>query len=125
MEAGARALSDLLSGPLHSDERRLGQGAPALPQGLRTPLARDGAPLSPPQTVALTVARALASQPSVLILDRSLDRIGSVEAARLADLLFSERNGAMMVVSSDPAIRARMDSQVDLSEPNLSRGEAA
>ncbi len=107
--------------------RRVGleQTVKALPQGLRTPLARDGAPLSPPQTVALTVARALASQPSVLILDRSLDRIGSVEAARLADLLFSERNGAMMIVSSDPAIRARMDSQVDLSEPNLSRGEAA
>lgn len=107
--------------------RRVGLEEPvkSLPRGLQTPLARDGAPLSPAQTVALTVARALASRPSVLVLDRSLDRMGGGEAVRLAELLLSQPAGAMIVVSSDTDVRARMDRHLDLSESAISRGEAA
>ncbi|MGB8222234.1 MAG: ABC transporter ATP-binding protein, partial [Polyangiales bacterium] len=42
-----------------------------LPSGLQTSLLVDGAPLSRSQAVALTVARAIASEPSVLVLDRT------------------------------------------------------
>ncbi len=97
----------------------------ALPLGLNTPLSRDGAPLSPAQTVALTAARAVVGQPSVLILDRSLDRIESGDAHRIADRLIRSFRGVLIVVSSDPTIRARMDRHHDVKTTSELAGEAA
>ncbi len=107
--------------------RRVGleETVKALPGGLQTPLARDGSPLSAAETVALTVARGVAAQPSVLVIDRLLDRIDPHDADHVAKHLLSERDSALIVVTSSSAIQARLDRHVSLSEPAVSPGEAA
>ena len=107
------------------DRVGLAEAVKALPEGLRAPISRDGAPLSRPQAIALTIARALAGTPSVLILDRTLDRIDTQTAVRIADRLLASRDSALLIVSEDPEIQARMDRQVGISEPVTRKGEAA
>jgi ABC-type multidrug transport system fused ATPase/permease subunit len=107
------------------DRVGLAEAVKALPEGLRAPISRDGAPLSRPQAIALTIARALAGTPSVLILDRTLDRIDTQTAVRIADRLLASRDSALLIVSEDPELQARMDRQVGISEPVTRKGEAA
>jgi predicted ABC-type transport system involved in lysophospholipase L1 biosynthesis ATPase subunit len=64
----------------------------------------------------------------VLILDRTLDRIDTQTAVRIADRLLASRDSALLIVSEDPeiqALQARMDRQVGISEPVTRKGEAA
>jgi putative ABC transport system ATP-binding protein len=103
----------------------LAKAVKALPKGLRTPLFRDGAPLSRTQVVALTIARAVTSKPSVLILDRTLDQVDPDEGARIADCLLANRDSALLIVSEDPAIQRRMDRHVNISGAITRKGEAA
>ncbi len=49
----------------------------ALPEGLGTVLFSDGAPLSDSQQVRLMIARAIAGQPKLLVIDGLLDRLPS------------------------------------------------
>lgn len=107
--------------------RRVGleETVKALPGGLQTPLARDGSPLSAAETVALTLARGVAARPSVLVIDRLLDRIDPHDADHLAKHLLSERDSALIVVTSSRVMQARLDRHVSLSEPAVSPGEAA
>ena len=97
----------------------------SLPKGLQTPLSRDGAPLSRTEVVALTIARALAGKPSLLILDRTLDRIDPRAGARIAESLSEGHATALLIVSEDPAIQARMDEHIEISEPIEHEGAAA
>lgn len=96
-----------------------------LPQGLRTPLMSDGAPLSRAQTVALAVARALAGKPSILVLDRSLDRLSPMEAAQIANSVSSARDVTMVLVSDDPAVHQAASRHIDISSLVAREGEAA
>lgn len=96
-----------------------------LPQGLRTPLMSDGAPLSRAQTVALAVARALAGKPSILVLDRSLDRLSPMEAAQIANSVSSARDVTMVLVSDDPAVHQAASRHIDISSLVTREGEAA
>lgn len=106
--------------------RRVGleQVVKALPDGLQTRVLSDGAPLSRAQAMALTVARGIASKPSVLILDRTLDRLDPPEVARMLDQLFVDRDMSLLLVSENPAVHRRADRQVRLSETTTSEGEA-
>jgi predicted ABC-type transport system involved in lysophospholipase L1 biosynthesis ATPase subunit len=61
----------------------------------------------------------------VLILDRTLDRIDTQTAVRIADRLLASRDSALLIVSEDPELQARMDRQVGISEPVTRKGEAA
>ena len=97
----------------------------SLPEGLQTPILRDGAPLSRTQAIALTVARAVAGKPSLLILDRTLDRIDPEAGVRIADRLSANRNSALLIVAADAAVRERMDRQVQISDTIRHEGEAA
>ncbi len=54
---------------------RLHDEVAALPQGLGTMLVSDGAPLSDSQQVRLMIARAIAGQPKLLVIDGLLDRL--------------------------------------------------
>ena len=103
----------------------LAEAVKSLPDGLRTPLLRDGAPLSRAQIVALTIARALAGNPSILVLDRSLDRLGPSEAADIVSHLSVKRDVSMVLVSDDPAIHETVDRHIDISSPLTREGEAA
>ena len=97
----------------------------SLPEGLQTPILRDGSPLSRTEVIALTIARALAGKPSLLILDRTLDRIDPRAAARIADSLSAGLESALLIVSEDSSVQARMDRHIEISEPISQEGEAA
>ena len=97
----------------------------SLPSGLQTPILRDGAPLSRSQGIALTIARAVAGRPSLLILDRTLDRIDPDAGIRIADSLSAMRDSSLLIVSEDSAIGRRMDRQLHIPETIEQEGEAA
>jgi len=121
------ANSDLTSEEAWEALARVGlaEAVKALPEGLKTPIFGDGAPLSRTQAIALTIARAVASRPSVLILDRTLDQVDPHEGARIADCLSARRDSALLVVSEDPAIQGRMDRHLIVSGASIPEGEAA
>ncbi len=97
----------------------------SLPSGLQTPILRDGAPLSRSQAIALTIARAVAARPSLLILDRTLDRIDPDAGIRIADCLSAMRDSSLLIVSEDSAIGRRMDRQLHIPDAIKQEGEAA
>ena len=97
----------------------------SLPEGLQTPLSRDGAPLSRTEVVALTIARALAGQPSLLILDRTLDQIDPRAGARITESLSEDPESGLLIVSENSAIQAQMDEHIEISEPTEHEGAAA
>ncbi|MGB8329408.1 MAG: hypothetical protein WCE62_04720, partial [Polyangiales bacterium] len=74
--------------------------------------------------IALTIARAIASKPSVLIVDRTLDQLDPRAAQRAVDQLFAERDVTFLVISEDPAIQRCVDRHIDLSR-TLARAGAA
>jgi ABC-type bacteriocin/lantibiotic exporter with double-glycine peptidase domain len=97
----------------------------SLPSGLQTTLLADGTPLSRSQAVGLTIARAIASQPSVLVLDRTLDHLDPSESILLIDRLTRARDFSLLLVSDDPRIHARMDRHLHFSEGAPRSHEAA
>jgi putative ABC transport system ATP-binding protein len=69
--------------------------------GLQTRLATGGAPLSSGQAVQLELARALAHEPRLLILDECLDWLEDLpERGRLLDLVFRPRGRWTVIVAS-------------------------
>jgi ABC-type bacteriocin/lantibiotic exporter with double-glycine peptidase domain len=103
---------------------RLDQWVKDSPLGLETELAPHGAPLTRTQALELTIARALAGRPSVLILDRTLDRLGPRERVHLFDGLAARRDVSVVLISEEPELIARTDRQIDLGETIQSKGEA-
>ena len=96
-----------------------------LPDGLRTHVAFGGAPLSRAQSIALTIARALAGRPSVLVLDRTLDQLDPVERSRVVEGLFEIRDLTFLMITEDPLIHRQSDHHLDLSKVATFHGEAA
>ena len=107
--------------------RRVGldEAVKSLPDGLNTYVVIGGAPLSRAQSIELTIARALAGRPSVLVLDRTLDHVDPVERERIVDRLFSERDLTLLLVTEDPKLRQRSDREINLAEHMTSQGESA
>jgi predicted ABC-type transport system involved in lysophospholipase L1 biosynthesis ATPase subunit len=75
--------------------------------------------------VALTVGRAIASQPSVLVLDRTLDHLDPAQSIRLFDHLTEERSFALLLVSDDPRMQQRMDRHLHIDEGAPQNNEVA
>lgn len=82
-----------------------------MPEGIHSRLATGGAPLSAGQAIQLELARALAHEPRVLVLDECLDRLEDLpERSRLLDLVFGPRGRWTVIVASHNAeILARCD----------------
>jgi ABC-type bacteriocin/lantibiotic exporter with double-glycine peptidase domain len=88
----------------------------ATPQGLQTEVFRDGAPVSRTQAIQLTIARALVGEPSVLILDRTLDRMGPGVRERVLEGLLAAGGPSGLLVSAEPELLRRTDQRLELSE---------
>jgi len=92
-----------------------------LPDGIRTRLATGGAPLSSGQAVQLELARALAHEPRLLILDECLDWLEDLpERGRLLDLVFRPRERWTVIVAShNEEILRRCDRVYEIRNRNL------
>jgi ABC-type bacteriocin/lantibiotic exporter with double-glycine peptidase domain len=97
----------------------------ASPQGLETDLTADGAPLTRTQALALTIARAIAGRPSVLILDRTLDQVSPDERVALFDSITSKKDMSVLLISDEPELVERTDHCFDLPGEFHVHGEAA
>jgi ABC-type bacteriocin/lantibiotic exporter with double-glycine peptidase domain len=95
------------------------------PAGLQTTLLGDGTPLGRGQAIALTVARAIASEPSVLILDRTLDHLDAPQSEDMIERLTKARGFSLLLVSDDPRVHERMDHHLHIVEGAPRQDEAA
>ncbi|MCA9577759.1 MAG: ABC transporter ATP-binding protein [Myxococcales bacterium] len=86
----------------------------ALPDGLQTVLTPSGTPLTRTDALRLTVARALAAQPGLLVLDRTLDALPPSLGHALLDALGREQT--LVVVSHSDGFDAHVDAHLTLTE---------
>jgi len=96
----------------------LGDTIAALPAGLDTPLLATGAPLSGAQARRLVLARALAAQPRLLLLDGALDGLTlppDKHEALLEHIFAADAPWTVLLVSDDPRAQARCRRVIDLS----------
>jgi ABC-type sulfate/molybdate transport systems ATPase subunit len=77
------------------------------------------------QTIALTIARALAGSPSILVLDRTLDWLGAKERRATLDALLSRSSVSVLLITDESGLVSRANVQLDLSELFKPHGEAA
>ncbi len=92
-----------------------------MPEGIYTKLATGGAPLSAGQATQLELARALAHEPRVLILDECLDWLEDLpERSQLLDLVFTPRHRWTVVVAShNEEILKRCDRVYEIRDRKL------
>ncbi len=92
----------------------------ALPEGMQTELCPQGAPLSDEQALRLTLARAIAGKPSLLLIDKTLDRIDTRYLPALLDTLTApDAPWTLLVVSHEPLVLAHFRRQVLLTDGRL------
>lgn len=97
----------------------LGDAIAALPAGLDTRLLPTGAPLSGVQARRLVLARALAAQPRLLLVDGILDGLtlpADKHEALLEYIFAAEAPWTVLVVSDDPRVQARCRRVVERSQ---------
>ncbi len=89
--------------------------------GIHSRLATGGAPLSAGQAIQLELARALAHEPRVLVLDECLDWLEDLpERSRLLDLVFGPRDRWTVIVASHNAeILKRCDRVYEIQDAKL------
>jgi len=87
-----------------------------LPQGVATPLASDGLPLSTNEILRLSIARAIAGKPRLLLIDGLLDGLDIHDCPELVGSLFERANPwTLVVVSARDDITRRCDKTIDWS----------
>jgi putative ABC transport system ATP-binding protein len=100
-----------------------------LPDGIRTPIATGGAPLSPGQVSLLVLARALAGRPRLLLVDGALDVLdGAARAAVLDALCDPSAPWTLLISTQREDVAARCGRAVRLADgalTNVPRGAAA
>ncbi|NCA11410.1 ABC transporter ATP-binding protein [bacterium] len=85
-----------------------------LPQGAATPLASDGLPLSTNELLRLSIARAIAGRPRLLLIDGLLDGLDIHECPQLLEALFDRQAPwTLVVVTARDDIRNRCDKTVE------------
>jgi ABC-type bacteriocin/lantibiotic exporter with double-glycine peptidase domain len=89
----------------------------ALPEGLDTGLLPSGAPLTNLQARVLMVARALLTQPKLIVVDSLLDSLHGEELETVCQALKSDINGwTLIVVTALPGISNRLDAIYELDK---------
>lgn len=85
-----------------------------LPQGAATPLASDGLPLSTNELLRLSIARAIAGRPRLLLIDGLLDGLDMRDCPQLLEALFDRQAPwTLVVVTARDDIRNRCDKTVE------------
>ena len=90
-----------------------------LPDGLNTNLCAHGVPLSPEQCLRLTLARAIAARPRLLLIDRLLDSIDEQWLPRILQVLFDDAPWTLIVVSHDARVIERCDRHAHIRNGGL------
>ena len=85
-----------------------------LPQGVATPLASDGLPLSSNEILRLSIARALAGKPRLLLIDGLLDGLDMHDCPELIKSIL-DRSAAwtLVIVTARDDIKQRCDRAVE------------
>ena len=92
----------------------------ALPDSLDTHLLSNGSPLTHEQCLRLTLARALAGQPRLLLLDRTLDQLDSRFLSTILDQLLATNSPWTLIVTSQrPDIIAHFTRQLSMVNGRL------
>ncbi len=86
----------------------------ALPEGLKTQLLPSGHPLSEGQLRRLVIARALAGDPRLLVVDGLLDGLGDDEFEVVAHGLLQDRTRTTVVLTGRRAVAERCERVVEL-----------
>jgi ABC-type multidrug transport system fused ATPase/permease subunit len=85
-----------------------------LPQGVATPIASDGRPLSANAVSRLSIARALAGKPRLLLINGILDALDLSDCPQLIDSLFDRSAPwSLVVVTTRDDIKKRCDRLVE------------
>jgi ABC-type bacteriocin/lantibiotic exporter with double-glycine peptidase domain len=85
------------------DNVGLGDYVKELPQGIQTVLQPDGKQISYTIAKKIILARAIAKQPKVLILEDPLDRFNTKETEKIIQYITNEKQPwSLIVVSSNP-----------------------
>jgi ABC-type bacteriocin/lantibiotic exporter with double-glycine peptidase domain len=85
-----------------------------LPQGVATPLGSDGRPLSYNEIARLSIARAIAGKPRLLLINRMLDSLDTADCPQLVESLFDRAAPwTLVIVTTRPEIAALCDTTVD------------
>jgi putative ABC transport system ATP-binding protein len=86
-----------------------------LPEGMQTELSPDGQPLSNNEMVRLSIARAIAGRPRLLLLDATLDALDVAACPDLLDALFDPAAPwTLLVVTARDDIRSRCGRVLEL-----------
>jgi putative ABC transport system ATP-binding protein len=97
----------------------------ALPEGFHTRLLPDGTPLTREQCLRLTLARAIAGRPCLLLLDGVFDRIDPRHLPGLLDaLLAAEAPWTLVATSRHPEVIARFERRAMVREGALTETDA-
>jgi putative ABC transport system ATP-binding protein len=87
----------------------------SLPQGLGTVLVSDGSPLSDSQQVRLMIARAIAGQPKLLVIDGLLDRLPSeLIDPLLSNLQSNSITGTLLILTGRHDLASRLPRTANL-----------
>jgi putative ABC transport system ATP-binding protein len=92
-----------------------------LPDSMNTQLYAHGLPLNGEKCLRLTLARAIAMRPRLLLIDRVLDRIDQRWLPSILDTLFAADAGwTLIIVSHDPRVITRCRFQAQIQQGQLS-----
>jgi ABC-type bacteriocin/lantibiotic exporter with double-glycine peptidase domain len=85
--------------------------------GAHTMLALDGAPLSASQALRVTLARAIAARPALLVIDHLLDALDDAALDPVLDTITSpSAPWTLVVVTRDPRVRSRCTRAVRIED---------
>lgn len=86
-----------------------------MPNGLKTPLLSDGAPLSACQVALLTIAQAIAGRPKLLLLDLVLDHLSSQQLTQVWPALSTpDAPWTLLVVTNRASVAEMCTTRIDL-----------
>ncbi len=92
-----------------------------LPDGLQTKLLPSGVPLSSTEQIQLMIARAIACQPSLLVIDGLLDALPDDKFERVIESLkLNQSQGTTVVSTGRKTVADRFDRQITLAPAPLS-----